>query len=228
MHDMDRTLITLRGNPDYIETFADIFRQLVKEMGGTDVSGWKKRELYPAIGLPHDDSVVYMQERLGIDDTEAFWKELEERDFEARKPVIGNGIKLYPDAERYLETLVDGEIKMGIITNTPMSIAEMQLEKLGVSGVFHDIFAFRYNESNSKPMPWAIEEMIKRHGLSPESVWIFGDSESDILTGRNAGIRTGQVIREDCQDLSIHNKDEPDIKGETLTELFEKAKSYEG
>jgi D-glycero-D-manno-heptose 1,7-bisphosphate phosphatase len=44
-----------------------------------------------------------------------------------------------------------------------------------------------------KPSPRYLHEMIAAHSLVPEESWMIGDRESDIETGRNAGVRTAGV-----------------------------------
>ncbi len=44
-----------------------------------------------------------------------------------------------------------------------------------------------------KPSPRYLQEKIAAHSLSPELSWMVGDRESDVETGRNAGVNLAAV-----------------------------------
>ena len=66
----------------------------------------------------------------GIFDIDDFWRRFDEEDLIERKKMIENGeIYLFKDASDIINELKDeNDIKLGIISNTPASIANLELD----------------------------------------------------------------------------------------------------
>lgn len=64
-----------------------------------------------------------------------------------------------------------------------------QLEQDGLWPLFADAVTHEDGYAD-KPAPDALLALIKRHGLAPEECVMIGDRDIDILSGRNAGMRT--------------------------------------
>lgn len=69
------------------------------------------------------------------------------------------------------------------------------LELMGVDATFFDGVCIATDHPDTvgegsyrKPSPRYELEMVARHQLSPERCFMIGDSPSDLLTGKNAGI----------------------------------------
>lgn len=45
-----------------------------------------------------------------------------------------------------------------------------------------------------KPRPGMIDELSKKHGIDRQRSWMVGDSDIDMIAGKNAGLRTVQVL----------------------------------
>jgi D-glycero-D-manno-heptose 1,7-bisphosphate phosphatase len=53
-----------------------------------------------------------------------------------------------------------------------------------------------------KPSPRFILEMVAKHALRPEETWMVGDGPSDVLAGRNAGVKTVLIQRDTGPDTA--------------------------
>jgi D-glycero-D-manno-heptose 1,7-bisphosphate phosphatase len=61
-----------------------------------------------------------------------------------------------------------------------------------------------------KPAPGMLLQASKDHGIDLPNSWMVGDSDSDLLAGKNAGCRTVRIVRSDAStevapDLVAHS-----------------------
>ena len=77
--------------------------------------------------------------------------------------------------------------------------AEM-MAVLGREGAWIDAFYFCPHHPDfsgpcgcRKPLPGLIDRAVEEHGIDRGSSYLVGDTTSDLLTGRNAGLRTALV-----------------------------------
>jgi len=124
---------------------------------------------------------------------------------------------LYPHAKDILEYL-KGKKKF-ILTNRYKNFAEATLKGLGVIGYFEEIIGGD-DETCLKPCAGVLDRMASEGRIDKAKALIVGDMDVDILTGKNAGIKTCWVTYglgkpEDIRDLK------PDYIIEDLIELKE-------
>jgi phosphoglycolate phosphatase len=94
---------------------------------------------------------------------------------------------MYPGARETLEKL--RERKLAVLTNKPVHFSREMLTRLGVA----DCFAFIYGGNSfeqKKPDPIGVTRLMSDIGVSVIRTMIIGDSDTDVLTGRNAGVWT--------------------------------------
>ena len=78
---------------------------------------------------------------------------------------------------------------MAVLTNKPVIFSREMLTRLG----FASRFAYIYGGNSfpqKKPDPIGLQKMIEDLHLSPRETLMVGDSDTDVLTGRNAGVWT--------------------------------------
>ena len=93
----------------------------------------------------------------------------------------------YPGVREALEELRDR--KLAVLTNKPVHFSREMLTRLGVAAHF----AFIYGGNSfplKKPDPIGVHRLMGDLKVSPQETIIVGDSDTDVLTGRNAGIWT--------------------------------------
>ena len=219
--DIDGTLISVGKNYSYIEEFHDIFRGLLKRITGKDFSHLTSMQIYDTIRLPYDESVKILS-GWGINNQTDFWKTIEKDDFRKRKSMINDQIFPYSDAIDLLKTLKGNgnPVKLGILSNAPESVAMIELGGAGFMDYFDFIYTFNYNSPHSKPSGWGIKRMLSEWEIPKENAWMFGDAEQDVEAGKDAGIHTGQVLRENHPNMISARAD---IEGKDLSELWRKA-----
>jgi putative hydrolase of the HAD superfamily len=94
-----------------------------------------------------------------------------------------------PDPE--LAALVAGLPGARIVfTNGARDYAERLTARLGLSGMFDDLFDIEAAGFAPKPERAAFERLIERHALQPESTLMFEDSQRNLATAHALGFRT--------------------------------------
>lgn len=93
----------------------------------------------------------------------------------------------YPGVREALEELRDR--RLAVLTNKPVNFSREMLERLGIASHF----AFIYGGNSfpqKKPDPVGARKLMSDLGASPRETLMVGDSDTDVLTGRNAGVWT--------------------------------------
>lgn len=102
-------------------------------------------------------------------------------------------VEIYPGVKELLVSLVEKDIRIGVYTNKPQHIAEQVLATL-----FKDInFDFIIGQSEGqerKPSPQGVLDMIKTLNIEKEEALYVGDTDTDMQTGKNAGVKTLGVL----------------------------------
>ncbi len=98
-------------------------------------------------------------------------------------------LKALPFAEDVFTTLRNQNMKVTLNTGFTKTITDVLLEKLKwQNGNLVDDVIASDEVKEGRPHPFMIQELMKRHGIeNASSVVKVGDTEVDILEGRNAG-----------------------------------------
>lgn len=182
--DLDGTLIDIKD----ITWFRKFQRCVYEEFG---VFLPPDDDLYTALKLPNSESNLYLR-GLGIKEPRDYWKRLEEEDYKERDRLLDTGfLKAYPDVGA-LDRL-EGRIAM--VSNTPDSVARLELERTDLMHYIELLYTTQYNEEYSKPHPYGINMVLEKMGVSPDKAIMIGDSELDVMAGEAAGVHTAHLIR---------------------------------
>ncbi|MBZ5551677.1 MAG: HAD-IA family hydrolase [Acidobacteriia bacterium] len=100
---------------------------------------------------------------------------------------------LYPGVREGLKALSlfsDGARRTFVVlTNKPVRFSRLILEGLGVSDFFRSIYGGNSFEQK-KPDPMGVHTILDETALPPRAALMVGDSDVDVMTGRNAGVAT--------------------------------------
>jgi len=95
--------------------------------------------------------------------------------------------RLYPGVA---ETLADlKSLPMSVLTNKPVKVSLRILEGLGVAQYFRSIYGGNSFETK-KPDPLGAQQILTEFNAAPREAAMVGDSEVDVQTARNAGMRS--------------------------------------
>ncbi len=128
--------------------------------------------------------------------------------------------QLLPGAETILSRL-SGEgtvpITLALLTNSGRAATRYALEELRLARYFHRSFT-RDDLPAMKPRPEGITTALAELGLAKSEVLYVGDSPTDIMASKAAGIRIASVATH-RYDSGALRKLGPDYTVESLTEL---------
>jgi phosphoglycolate phosphatase len=79
--------------------------------------------------------------------------------------------------------------KMAVLSNKPVNPSRAIVEALGLAKFFVRVYGGNSFDTK-KPDPFGVHTLLRETGVPPEKAVIIGDSSTDVLTGRNAGIAT--------------------------------------
>lgn len=113
------------------------------------------------------------------------------RDFYFQNPVIYS--KLYDGIEDILEYLKNKSKKIAVVTNKYEDISKRILSYLKVLDLI-DIIVGADTTKEKKPSPLPVYYTLEKLNVDKNCSIIIGDSETDVLTGKNAGIYTCLVL----------------------------------
>jgi phosphoglycolate phosphatase len=123
----------------------------------------------------------------------------------------------YPGVREALEDL--GNRKLAILTNKPACFSRAIIAGLGLASYFFEIYGGD-SFPLKKPDPIGIRTLMSRVAIPAEKALMVGDSDTDVLTGRNAGAWTcgvtygfgAQALEQAGPDLLLDNlRDLPPI-----------------
>lgn len=95
---------------------------------------------------------------------------------------------LYPGVHAGLEELKNAGITLAVLSNKQGDATRTILTSLGVAGFFADTIGGD-SDFPLKPEPDALLELMRRHNVSGDQCWMFGDNYTDLEAARRAGCR---------------------------------------
>ena len=78
---------------------------------------------------------------------------------------------------------------MAVLSNKPVNPSRQIIQALGIGDFFYQVYGGN-SFSSKKPDPEGTRKLMLEAGAKPEETLLIGDSAVDVLTGRNAGIKT--------------------------------------
>ena len=95
--------------------------------------------------------------------------------------------KLFSGVEGTLRTLHSAGIPVGLCSNKPDDLCRMLVRSFSLDEYFDEILGSG-EDLPRKPDPAPLLRIIERLGVPPSDALYVGDSETDVITARNAGV----------------------------------------
>lgn len=96
---------------------------------------------------------------------------------------------VYDGIKMALDRLKKHEIRLAVVTNKPHFAAVKMVEALFGKNYF-DVIVGAEEDVAKKPDPFTTNLALKRLDCSPKEAFFFGDSDVDIYTAKNAGVKS--------------------------------------
>ena len=120
----------------------------------------------------------------------------------------------YPGVSEALEKLKG--YKMAVLTNKPVNFSREMITRLGYGSYFSHVYGGN-SFPQKKPDPVGLHKLMEDLQVSARETVMVGDSDTDILTGKNAGVLTcGVTYGFGAQTLE---KVSPDVTIDDMREL---------
>jgi phosphoglycolate phosphatase len=100
--------------------------------------------------------------------------------------------RLYPGVAEALDALAPAGPELAVLTNKPGDMSRAILEGLGVAARFGRILGAG-DVPARKPDPTGLVALLAELAIAAGQAWLVGDSATDVLTARAAGVRVAGV-----------------------------------
>jgi phosphoglycolate phosphatase len=97
--------------------------------------------------------------------------------------------RAYDGVREMLEAVGGNGRKLAVLSNKPVVPSRQILEALGLSGFFMQVYGGN-SFHTKKPDPHGALALLQEAAVAAQEAAIIGDSDVDVLTGRNAGLWT--------------------------------------
>jgi len=168
LFDLDNTLYSIRHGLE------DNVRRLIEEY------------LLSNLDLPHDECIRQWKEHRKNYGTTIEWlicekkfTDIDEYHHYVHPENEADTLQPDPDLRNFLINL---PYPCSILTNSPTFHADRIISKLGLEGIFRNIYDLHYIEFKSKPHAFAYQKVLNAIGLKPEEV-IFVDDVARYVQG---------------------------------------------
>jgi phosphoglycolate phosphatase len=129
-------------------------------------------------------------------------------------PVIDT--KVFPELPAFLDALARSHV-LAVLSNKPHELTVAVVERVLAQWPFKVVHGQRADRPR-KPDPAALVRVCSELDIAPSDCVLVGDSEVDIQTARNAGIR-GICVTWGLRDPFALRAAQPDVMVETVAEL---------
>lgn len=101
--------------------------------------------------------------------------------------------RLYPGMAEALDALAATGTRLAVLTNKPGDLSRAILRGLGVEARFARVLGPDEVPAR-KPDPRGLLALVDELGVAPAAAWLVGDSATDVLTARAAGVPAAGVL----------------------------------
>ncbi len=175
--DLDGTLV------DSLRDIAEAINHAIRPLGYEPLG---PEELMPLVGR----GITRLIEGLLRNETEEVRRKALDSFLQYYSEHLTVHTRPYPGVRETLEGL--RHYRKAVLSNKREGLTRRVLESLGLLRYFHHVLGSD-SLGEKKPSPLPVRYLLEREGLSPSEAIIIGDSEIDIQTARNAGVKSVAV-----------------------------------
>lgn len=127
-----------------------------------------------------------------------------------------------------LDFLKERKIKLAIITLAPTERTQNHLRSIKLDHYF-DLVLGGDSVNAGKPHPEIAEKAMAVLSVKPNETLLIGDTDYDVMTGKNAGTKTGLYLPETNLpfiDIDLYRKTNPDFEFSHFSELSGKISKF--
>ena len=102
---------------------------------------------------------------------------------------FADATELFPNVKNVIDKFKEDGFYMAVASSKPKRILDKMMSKFNLEG-FNYVLGTEESNFKHKPDPEIVNYIMDKLNVTEEETVIIGDSKSDILTGKNAGIDT--------------------------------------
>ena len=111
---------------------------------------------------------------------------------------------IFPGLEEVINLIKDKKIPLGIFTGKGRDTSIITLKAIKLHDYF-DLIVTGDDVKEHKPAPEGIIKFLNTFNLKPEKVLMVGDTNTDVIASRNAGIKCALVLWDDFSRNNYSN-----------------------
>ncbi|MBU9712772.1 pyrophosphatase PpaX [Evansella tamaricis] len=208
LNDIDTILFDLDGT--LINTIDLIIASFLHTMEVYYPGKYKREDVISFIGPPLSETFELLDQEKVNEMTQTY------RSFNLEKH--DELVTEYEGVMETLEELEKNHFKMAIVTTKRRETALKGLKLMGIDRFF-DVVISLDEVTDYKPHPEPLEKAMAALGSTPGKTLMVGDSQHDILGGKNAGTKTAGVAWS-VKGSEFLNQYDPDIMLENMKDLL--------
>lgn len=168
-----------------VDTNELIIASFLHSLQGQTLEPFTRDHIIPNMGKPLMEQMLMFTGKTEVDDLIRIYREYNVR-------MHDELVREFPHVREVLAKLHANGIRMGVVTNKVRKTTEMGL-KLFQLDRYMDTIVTVEDVSKAKPDPEGIQVALNRLNAKPEETLMVGDSQYDIQSGQNAGVKAAGV-----------------------------------
>ena len=177
-----------------------------------------EQTIFDTFGEPLGDVLMKLFPEFDVEESLAIYRGYQFKHYEEM-------IELFPGVEEMIAWMHEKGYKLGLVTNRLRNSTVIGMKKYGLDEIFGSIVACDEAEKN-KPYAEPVLLALEQLNSIPEKAIFVGDSANDILSGKNANVKTVRVAWALASDGSHDESDvTPDYVIDTPEELIDLLKN---
>ncbi|WP_127583196.1 pyrophosphatase PpaX [Paenibacillus koleovorans] len=165
-----------------VDTNELIIQSFMHTLNGITEKTYAREDIIPHMGYALTEQIKFFTGLEQIDDLVVKY-----RQFNLAKH--DELVREFPHVREVLAALQAGGIRMGVATNKMRMTTELGLKLCGLDP-FIDVIMTVEDVAQGKPNPEMILKALEQLGANPSETLMVGDSQYDIIAGREAGVGT--------------------------------------
>lgn len=165
-----------------IDTNELIIQSFLHALEGVTEEPFTRERIIPHMGYPLAQQLRFFTGRERVDELEAKYRQF---NLDKHDELVAE----FPHVREVLAELRERGVRLGVVTNKARRTTMMGLKRCGLEPFMETVVTID-DVSRGKPDPEPVRLALQRLGAEPADALMVGDSQYDIIAGRDAGTAT--------------------------------------
>lgn len=165
-----------------VDTNELIIQSFLHTLEGVTEPPFTRERIIPHMGFPLQEQLRFFS---GLEEVDELAVKYRKFNLEKHDELVAE----FPNVRETLAALKERGLRLGVVTNKMRQTTLMGLKRCGLEAFMETIVAID-DVTRGKPDPEPVLLALSRLQVSPDETLMVGDSQYDIVAGRDAGVRT--------------------------------------